>query len=284
MDLARVVERVTSEAVRRVTPIGGGDIGESARAELASGERVFVKHYPASPPEAVQREAEGLAWLAEPGALPVARVRGFDTAARVLVLDWIEPGRPTQAGDEAFGQGLAALHRAPCDAFGAQPDNFIGSLAQSNRSHATWPAFFAAERIAPQVKRAVDAGLFSSADAAKADRLIARLEGVLGPPEPPARLHGDLWGGNRLCDETGRSWLIDPAAYAGHREIDLAMMQLFGGFSARVFDAYAEAHPLAPGAANRTGIYQLYPVLVHVNLFGGHYVESARRIVDQYVG
>ncbi len=245
MDLRRVVEGITGETVATLAPVGGGDIGESARAELATGDRLFVKHYPASPPIAVRREAEGLRWLAEADALPVAAVRGFDEAARVLVLDWIEPGRGTKAGDAAFGRGLAALHAHGADGFGALDDNFIGSLPQSNRAHATWAGFYGAERIAPQVRMAADAGRFTAADVAQAERLIDRLGDRVGPDEPPARLHGDLWGGNRLCDETGRSWLIDPAAYGGHREMDLAMMQLFGGFSRSVFDAYAEALPLA---------------------------------------
>jgi fructosamine-3-kinase len=282
VDLRSVVAAITGERVTSLAPVGGGDVGDSARAELESGARVFVKHYPQSPPEAVRREAEGLAWLAEARAVPVAHAQGFDEAARVLVLDWIEPGRPTREGDAELGRGLAALHRFGADTFGALPDNFIGSLPQSNRAHVTWPAFFGAERIERQVRIAVDAGHFDKSDAARAARLVERLEDRLGPPEPPARLHGDLWGGNRLCDASGRSWLIDPAAYAGHREVDLAMMRLFGGFSSDVFDAYEEAWPLTPGAGERVELHQLYPVLVHVNLFGGSYVASARRILARY--
>jgi len=160
--------------------------------------------------------------------------------------------------------------------------NFIGSLSQSNRAHPTWAEFYGNERIAPLVRMAVDGGRFTTGDVAPADRLIERLADLVGPEEPPARLHGDLWGGNRLCDADGRSWLIDPAAYGGHREMDLAMMHLFGGFSATVFDAYTEAYPLAPGADERVELCQLYPVLVHVNLFGGHYADSARQIMGRY--
>ena len=109
----------------------------------------------------------------------------------------------------------------------------------------------------------------------------ARLPQRCGPAEPPARLHGDLWGGNLLTDEHGAPVLIDPAVYGGHREVDLAMMQLFGGFSARVFDAYHEAHPLAPGWRERAPLYQLYPLLVHVNLFGGSYLGGVRRALRQ---
>src|SRR5690606_15126867 len=106
------------------------------------------------------------------------------------------------------------------------------------------------------------------------DRVMERLEALTGPPEPPARLHGDLWGGNVMVGPDGSAWLIDPAAYGGHREVDLAMMRLFGGFGPRVFEAYAEVHPLSAGHEERVPLYQLYPLLVHVNLFGGSYAES----------
>jgi fructosamine-3-kinase len=283
MELRDVVEGIVGEAVARLSAVGGGDIGRSARAILASGERLFVKHYPTSPSDAVAREAEGLDWLAEADAVPVANVRGVDASHGVLVLDWIEPGRATRTGDADFGRGLAALHRFGAERFGDLPDNYIGSLPQSNRSHATWAAFLGEERIAFQARRAAEAGRFSAADLARVDRLVERLPERVGPHEPPARLHGDLWGGNRLADADGRSWLIDPAAYGGHREMDLAMMRLFGGFSERVFDAYHEAHPLAPGAEERVALCQLYPVLVHANLFGGGYVDSARRIIARYL-
>lgn len=283
MDLRDVVERVLGEPPASLSPVRGGDIGRSARVTLASGERLFVKHYPAAAPDTVAREAEGLRWLARAEALPVATVRGIDELHRVLVLDWIEPGRPTAGGDADFGRGLAALHRFGADSFGALPDNHIGSLPQSNRAHPTWAEFLGQERIGLQARRAAEAGRLLPADLAGIDRLVGRLPDLVGPDEPPARLHGDLWGGNRLADAQGRSWLIDPAAYAGHREMDLAMMRLFGGFSERVFDAYAEAHPLAPGAEERVALCQLYPVLVHLNLFGGSYLESARRIVGRYL-
>ena len=114
--------------------------------------------------------------------------------------------------------------------------------------------------------------------------MCARLPELCGPAEPPARLHGDLWGGNAIADEHGEPVLIDPAVYGGHREIDLAMMRLFGGFGARCFAAYDEAYPLADGHAERVALYQLYPLLVHVNLFGGGYVASVERVLQQLVG
>jgi len=282
VDLALVIERIVGEPVALIEQVGGGDIGESAVATLSAGERIFAKHYPASPPEAVRCEADGLRWLAEPGVVPVVQPRGFDEASRVLVLDWIEPGRPSPGGDAEFGRALAALHRSGAPGFGALPDNFIGSLPQSNRTHATWPAFYGKERITKLARRATDAGLLDPGDSARIEALVDRLPELFPDDAPPSRLHGDLWGGNRLADASGTSWLIDPAAYGGHREMDLAMMRLFGGFSDAVFAAYEEVWPLTPGASERIGLCQLYPMLVHVNLFGRSYVGSVRRILDAY--
>jgi fructosamine-3-kinase len=182
--------------------------------------------------------------------------------------------------DEALGQGLAALHRFGAPTFGQGHDNFIGRLPQSNTPHDAWPAFYREERLLPQIRMASDRGLLGAGLVKRLDQLLARLEALVGPPEPPARLHGDLWGGNLHVDDRGAPCLIDPAAFAGHREIDLAMMQLFGGFSSRVFDAYEEAHPLADGASDRVPLYQLYFLLAHVNLFGGGYVASVERAVS----
>lgn len=130
-----------------------------------------------------------------------------------------------------------------------------------------------------QLRRAIDGGVASAAMRRGIEEIERRMEDLVGEPEPPARLHGDLWGGNAMCDHRGEPVLIDPAAYGGHREVDLAMMQLFGGFSARVFDAYEEAAALAPGWRARTPLYQLYPLLVHVNLFGRGYVGSVERAI-----
>jgi fructosamine-3-kinase len=200
-----------------------------------------------------------------------------------LALEWLEPGPRARDFDVRLGRGLAALHRAGAPRYGAECDNFIGSLPQDNRAAGSWARFYAERRIAPLLRRARDAGLVSAALLARGERLVLHMEDFVGPEEPPARLHGDLWGGNLHRDGAGAPCLIDPAAYGGQREVDLAMMRLFGGFSGAVFDAYAEVHPLAAGASERTALYQLYPLLVHVNLFGGHYVASFDAALRGYV-
>jgi fructosamine-3-kinase len=282
-ELRRELETLLGESVEAAHPVGGGSIGRSYRVTLCGGDPLFVKCYDDAPQRLAHCEASGLEWLREAGTIGIARVRAVSDRQPVLVLDWIETGRPGPDFDERLGRGLAELHLAGADGFGGSEDNFIGSLPQSNRRHPDWPSFYAQERLAPLIRSAVDAGALPHDTARSADALLERLAEVCGPPEPPARLHGDLWSGNLMIDARGEPVLVDPAAYGGHREIDLAMMRLFGGVSARVFAAYAEAHPLAPGAAERVDLYQLYPLLVHVNLFGGGYVGSFQSALRGYL-
>jgi fructosamine-3-kinase len=253
---------------------------------LADGRELFVKHRADAPARMYAAEAAGLAWLAEAGALrtPAVVAVGDDVPPRFLALEWIPRGRPAPGHDEALGRGLAALHRAGADAFGLDRDNFIGSLPQANAPAGDWPAFYAERRLEPMARAAVEAGALGRGFLAGLERLRARLPDLCGPAEPPARLHGDLWGGNAMAGPDGGPVLVDPAVYGGHREVDLAMMRLFGGFGERVAAAYAEAHPLAEGHEDRVELYQLYPVLVHVVLFGGGYARSAERILRRFAG
>jgi len=189
----------------------------------------------------------------------------------------LTPGKRRPDFDEALGRSLAALHVFCASSFGLDHDNFIGRLAQSNATTDDWASFYLVSRLEPQLRLAADHGLIDHGTRSSFDALRRVLPAGVGPEESPSRLHGDLWGGNLHADETGQPCLIDPAVYGGHREIDLAMMRLFGGFGERVFAAYEEAWPLAPGSGERVSLYQLYPLLVHVNLFGGSYVGSVQR-------
>ncbi len=265
-------------------PLSGGDINLAFSVTLADGRRLFVKTNARAPRGMFAAEARGLRWLAEPNALRVPAVLAVDESFLALELVGGE-ARPARDFDERLGRGLAALHRAGAPGFGLDHDNFIGRLPQANGAVGDWAAFYRARRLEAQLRRAVDGGLATSPLRAGFARLFAALEtdasSLLGPPEPPARLHGDLWGGNHLVDETGAPCLCDPAVYGGHREIDLAMMRLFGGFGPRVFDAYGDAWPLAPGHAERVAIYQLYPLMVHVNLFGGAYVGQVEALLER---
>jgi protein-ribulosamine 3-kinase len=281
--LAAALERRFGAAVVRAERLSGGDINDAFAVALGDGRRVFVKTNGDAPAGMFSAEARGLTWLGEARAVRVPEVLGVsDEAPAFLALELLEPGPRRRDFDEALGRGLAALHRASPGAFGLDHDNFIGSLPQSNRATARWADFLGRERLLPQLERAVRSGRATVAMQRGFDRLFPRLPELVGPEEPPARLHGDLWGGNLHVSADGAPCLIDPAAYGGHREIDLAMMRLFGGFSERVFAAYAEAYPLGAGYGERVALYQLYPLMVHVNLFGGGYAASVERVLERY--
>lgn len=276
--------RLLDRGVRSVTAISGGDIGVSVRIELEDGTPLFAKHIPDGDPSMAAAEAHGLGWLRETGTLRVPEVVAYSSEGPPhLVLEWIDQHPKTAGFDEHLGRSLAALHRCDAKGFGLDRDNYIGSLPQNNDPHASWPDFYARERIAPQLELARRSQCIPFALAGKLERLIETMHDHCESDSVPAHLHGDLWSGNLIADERGLPCLIDPAVYAGHREMDLAMMKLFGGFGARVFDAYAEVAPLAPGHEERVTLWQLYPLLVHVNLFGGSYVASVEAIVDGLV-
>jgi fructosamine-3-kinase len=284
MSWHEAIGRALGTAVRSGRAVSGGDINQAEELTLADGRVVFAKTNRHADPAMFPAEARGLAWLGEAGALRVPRVLAVSGEPPCfLALERIAPARRQPNFDEALGRGLAALHRFGAGQFGLDHDNFIGRLPQSNQPAPTWAEFYRSRRIEPQLRRAADEGLASSRMLRGGERLLAAMEELVGPPEPPARLHGDLWGGNLLCDETGAPCLIDPAVHGGHRELDLGMMRLFGGFGARVFDAYDEAFPLQPGHEERVPLYQLYFLLVHVNLFGGSYVSSVERALDALI-
>jgi fructosamine-3-kinase len=263
--------------------VAGGDINRAHHCQLADGRSVFVKESPEAPAGSFEAEAHGLGWLGRAAALRVPAVLAVSAADEppFLVLEHLAPGRPLADFDERLGRGLSALHRAGAPSHGLERDNFIGRLPQDNRALPDWSSFYRDRRLGPQLALAERAGLATPRLRRGLERVLSRLDSLVGDAEAPARLHGDLWSGNLLADAAGGPALVDPAAYGGHREMDLAMMRLFGGFSERVFDAYAEAWPPLPGARERVPLYQLYPLLVHVNHFGGHYVAQTEALLGR---
>jgi fructosamine-3-kinase len=268
---------------RDARAVGGGDINEAFRVTLSDGREAFVKTRADAAPGEYAAEAAGLLWLAEPGALRTPRVLEVDDG--FLALEWIDPGRLDGAGERELGRGLALTHAAQAPRFGRfgqSDDAWIGPLMLSNEPTPDWPSFHAERRLQPLARLARERGALDAAGAAAVQRVCERMPELAGPPEPPARLHGDLWSGNVLADAQGRPWLIDPSAYGGHREIDLAMLALFGSPSRALFDSYQEVAPLADGWQERVGLYQLLPLLVHALLFGGSYVDAAERMAARY--
>lgn len=251
--------------------IGGGCIHHAERIETNLG-TFFLKHNTHDHYENFQAEADGLQTLANthtlcvPNNIAVATVN----STACLILEWIETGSERQDFWEQFGEALAELHQHSQDTFGYKRDNFIGALPQSNKSHTDWCEFFREERLLPMLRRALVQGRLSSEEVKRVERVFPKLE-LFIPAEPPALLHGDLWSGNFLVNQQGLPVVIDPAVYFGHREAELAFMQLFGGFDRRLFDAYNAVFPLESNWQERIGLFNLYPLLVHVNLFGRSY-------------
>jgi fructosamine-3-kinase len=272
-----------------VRPVGGGDINQAYRLVLADGREAFVKTRAQPAPGEYAAEAAGLGWLAQPGRLRTPRV--LEVADDYLALEWIERGRLDEHGCELLGRGLALTHRAGAERFGAPPGlpaeaggAGFGSLRLPNEPTDDWPSFYAQRRLGPLARAAGERGALPDDVIAAVERVCARMGELTGPPEPPARLHGDLWSGNVMGDEGGQPVLIDPSAYGGHREVDLAMLRLFGAPSERVFAAYEDVAPLADGWRERVELYQLAPLLVHALLFGGSYGAAVARVAEHYAG
>jgi fructosamine-3-kinase len=274
VSLEAAVARVMGREVTALRRVGGGDINDAYLAELDGGGRAFVKTRADAPAGEYEAEAAALRWLGEPGGVGVPGVLG--ASDELLALEWLEEGG---RGDEAdLGRGLAIVHGAGAERFGggAAPLR-IGRLALPDDPLDDWPEFYAERRLRPLIGPA----RLSAAGTRAVEAVCERIHDLAGPSEPPARLHGDLWSGNVLWSG-GRPYVIDPIAYGGHREVDLAMLQLFGSPGPRFFAAYEDVSPLAGGWRDRVALYQLFPLLVHAALFGGGYAASVERAARKY--
>jgi fructosamine-3-kinase len=281
--IASRAESLLGVGVVATTPVAGGDICTGTRLRLTDGRSAFCKTRPHAPVGFFEAEARGLAWLAEAQGAAVPKVLAHTDDC--LILEWLEAGRPTAEAAEQFGRALVATHQAAADGFGAAEDGYIGTVPLINTSSETWPEFWAQRRLLPYLKVARDREAIAAADAEAVERVANEIDRVAGPSGPAARLHGDLWSGNLMWPVDGPVHLVDPAAYGGHRETDLAMLMLFGApHLSRIIDAYDEAAPLADGWTERVPLHQIHPLLVHAILFGGGYGQragdAARAVLD----
>jgi len=277
-------ETALGSQINSLTPVGGGDFAQSYRAQLDAGEYLFVKTHSNPPDGFFSTEAKGLQWLNDSGAVAVPEVRAFSDDPPFLALGWIDVSnngaRPEAETEAQFGRSLALLHRAPQSEFGRSDCRTTGSLALSNEPCSTWAEFYATRRLLPLADIARSRKALSKKDIDGIEQLARKLDSLDIPDELPSLLHGDLWAGNRLIDTSGDSWLIDPAAHSSHREFDLAMMRLFGGFGPECFLAYHEEYPLQAEWQHRVSLHQLAPLIVHAIKFGNGYVASVRKALE----
>jgi fructosamine-3-kinase len=273
-----------------VARVHGGDVAQSFRVDLADGATVFAKTHTDPPPGFFTTEAGDLAWLGAPEAVAVPEVLAATNGPgpttgtgggvpAVLVLAWIDEVHEGAPDEAAFGHQLAGLHTAGAPTFGRVDRRPTTSRRLPNEPCDSWAEFYASCRLLPLVRLARDAGAVDPGVLDDVERLAGRLDQFGGTDEPPARLHGDLWAGNRIVDGDARSWLIDPAAHGGHREFDLAMMALFGGFGPAVIAAYQDVAPLAAGWEQRMPVHQLAPLLTHAIKFAGPYPAAVAAAV-----
>lgn len=278
------IESFLGEKISQGRTVNGGDIAQASILETSSGKKYFFKT--ANTKGLFTTEANGLKELAKPKAFRVPEVKYADEDC--LLLEWIDTGHKNDDFYEDFGKRLAKFHRHSAAAFGFYEDNFIGATPQKNIASETekknWAEFYWNKRLLFQFQLVEKKGYNTEKLTKGFAKLENKIESILeGSEEAPSLLHGDLWGGNFIVSNTHEPILIDPAVYYGHREADLAMTRLFGGFNNEFYVAYNNEYPLKEGAEERLKIYQLYHVLNHLNLFGLSYLKQAERIVEIYV-
>lgn len=269
--------------IHKALPVSGGSINACYKLETDDGPFFLKVNTQARFPELFEREANGLIHMSRSKGLLVPDVYLVEYLEdkTYLLGEYIEKGSPNDTSWEELGRGLAQMHKCSSDQFGFHEDNYIGSLHQYNDWHDNWCQFFIENRLKVQIKRAIDAGLLDNELLQAFDRLYKQLPNIL-TNEPPALVHGDLWSGNIMFNTEGKPVIFDPAVYYGNREVDIAMSRLFGGFDQRFYNAYFEMCPVAKGLEERIDIYNLYPLLVHLNLFGRSYLADIRSILKRY--
>ncbi len=270
-------------AFAKVAALAYPALADPALADPALADPASTGPAPDETADAFAAEANGLRWLAEASAVPVPEVLAVGRGT--LVISMITPGEAAPEAAFGFGAGLARLHAAGADAFGAPWRGFIASLPLDNMSStSSWPEWYASRRLLPYLRRAMDSGALQSEDGRLVEAVMDRIGSLAGPAEPPSRIHGDCWAGNVLWSG-GRGWLIDPAAHGGHRETDLAMLALFGApHLDRIMAGYQDVAPLAAGWRARVPLHQLHPLLVHACLFGASYRDPVRAAARAVLG
>jgi fructosamine-3-kinase len=276
------LQRELEIKITKAEQVFGGDINETYVLH-SSNKKLFLKLNSDDRPDMFEKEFAGLELLGSTNAILVPKpvTHGRIGKQVYLTMEYLEKGSAVPESWKMFGRQLAALHKNTTVKFGLDHDNYIGSLPQPNKQCSTWSEFYAEQRILFLVKMAFDDKRCDSSDTRMAERLCSKLDSLF-PNEQPSLLHGDLWSGNYMIAQEGKPAIYDPAVYYGHREMDIGMSMLFGGFDKLFYSYYNEAWPLENQWEQRIDLTQLYPLLVHLNLFGGHYYNSVRDILKRY--
>ncbi|MFT4664395.1 MAG: protein-ribulosamine 3-kinase [Polaribacter sp.] len=278
------IEKLLGEKTKRLQSVTGGDISDAYLLSTDK-ENYFLKINESALATALfEAEAKGLQLIGQHCHCPEVIHHGpfQNSPGAFLILPYIQSGNKDKQFWVSLGQSLAQLHRVSATQFGLAHDNFIGRLPQSNNHHDNWAAFYAQQRLFPQVKMAFDNKMLSKEDTRSFDRLYSKLNNLC-PSEKSALIHGDLWSGNFMVNKNQLPVFIDPSVSYSHREMDLAMSLLFGGFDPQFYHSYIGSYPLEPGFEARVALYQLYYLLVHVNLFGGSYVNGVKQALSKYI-
>jgi len=271
-------------SIHEIVEVAGGSINEVYRLQTAGGFFILKLNSAQQFPQLFEREAEGLEAIRKTKTVAVPEViaTGHLSYNSYLLLEYVETGSKTPEAMQLLGSQLAQMHRNTAAEFGSEQDNYMGSLPQSNKKHETWQSFFIEERLKPMVILAFDASFIDQKLVSDFEKLYEKL-GKLFEEEKPALIHGDLWGGNYLIGSAGKPYLIDPAVSYGFREFDLAMTHLFGGFSTDFYQAYQEAFPLQSDWQKRIDLWNLYPLLLHLNLFGTGYLGQVKSALKKFI-
>lgn len=277
-----IIEKWMDRSLIEVSPLSGGDINQVFRLRFSDFDCVLKLNSKDRYPDMFEKEASGLELIESAGCRTPRVLRTFTEGDhQFLILEYIEKGIPGEGYWKNFGGQLASLHCHSSATFGLDEDNYIGSLKQSNSKKAKWTEFFTDCRMMPLMEMAREKNMLSSSHLKGFERLFRRLPDLI-PEERASLLHGDLWSGNLMCSHAGEPVFIDPAVYFGHREMDIAMTGMFGGFDQSFLDSYNEVWPLEPGVSQRIGIHNLYPTLVHLVLFGRSYLRGIEKTLKDF--
>lgn len=281
--LKQHISILLNSEIKQTQPVSGGDISSAYKFSTTANTYFLKVNSGADALQMFQTEAKALQVILDTNTIKTPKVFhvGSVDGSHYILMEFIDTKSPSPKDMKLFGEQLAKLHLVTSDAFGLEFDNFIGSLHQSNKKHPTWSDFYIDERIAPQLQLAQQKGLLDQSETPSKEQIKSVCSSYFQNIKP-ALLHGDLWGGNYIIASNGTPYLIDPASYFGHSEVDIAMSQLFGGFSTDFYNAYHSIIPQDNFTKQRIEWYQLYYLLVHLNLFGRTYYGSVKSILNTY--